>query len=514
MLILVVCLFHFATALALVVLRVTQPNVRYAWLVAVGGAALAFVGSLFWLAQTPFILALPAWQPQTLFPTPVLFSADGISWAPAVAITTLVLSVLLTSTARQILSNSLAWAGTLLLGGMGILAVSASNPLTLLLVWAFLDLTELATQLGSVDGMKNSERVTISFATRALGIGFLLWSYIESFTNGNAASFQFMPSSAGIYLVIAAGLRLGVLPLHLPYASESSLRRGFGTSLRLIGAVSTLGVLGRVGITSPGFTPVLMFLSAMAGIYGGWMWLRAPDELNGRPYWMIGIASLSVTSALSGNPIGAVAWGCAMVLVGGALFLFSAKTTQLSRALLAGAWSISTLPFSLTAGAGSGNLSIFTPLAITAQSLIAAGYIRHALRATGGDSLDGKPGWTKATYTIGIGLLIAVQILLGLIGWEGARQTGNWIQALFAAILTLGLVWGTRRFRILNPVHAHWVTTAGAGVNSFYQWFWSLYRGLARLGQAVTEALEGEGGIMWTLLFLLLFISIIAQGSQ
>jgi predicted permease len=37
---------------------------------------------------------------------------------------------------------------------------------------------------------------------------------------------------------------------------------------------------------------------------------------------------------------------------------------------------------------------------------------------------------------------------------------------------------------------------------------------LARLGLAVTDALEGEGGIMWTLLFLILFISIIVQGIQ
>jgi hypothetical protein len=40
---------------------------------------------------------------------------------------------------------------------------------------------------------------------------------------------------------------------------------------------------------------------------------------------------------------------------------------------------------------------------------------------------------------------------------------------------------------------------------------WILYRALRRISQTATDALEGEGGIMWTLLFLALFISFLAQ---
>lgn len=512
--ILITCLLLFLTALALVILRATQPNARYAWLVASGGAALAAVSVFAWLAFLPFELSFPAWQPQTLFPTPVHFRADGVSWVLAVSITALTLSILLTAVTRPVFTNSLAWAGTLILGSLGILAVTANNPLTLLLMWALLDLTELFTQLSSVDGERGSEQVVISFSTRMLGIGLLLWAYIESFSTGTPLAFQSLPPGADIYLVAAAGLRLGVLPLHLPYTTESSLRRGFGTSLRLIGAISTLGVLGRFQFTAGGFTPVLTFLAVIAALYGGWMWLRAPDELTGRPYWMIGMASLAVLSALGGNPVGAAAWGCAMILAGGALFLSPIRTRRLSRIMLAGAWGLSALPFSLTAGAWLGSFGFAAPFVMLAQAALTAGYIRHALRLGTGESIDDQPAWTRTVYPIGVILLPAIQILLGLIGWDGALQSGNWIFALIASFLTVGLVWASRRFRIFNPVRAHWVSTAGSGVNDLYQWLWSLYRGLARLGQAITNALEGEGGIMWTLLFLVLFISIIAQGIQ
>lgn len=514
MLILVTCLLFFITAMALIVLRITQPEARYAWLVAVGGGLLAFVSVFIWLIKLPVELVLPQWQPSELFPTPVFFRADGISWSFAVSIVTLAFAVLLTAVTRPVFSNSLSWAGTLILGGLGVLATTANNPLTLLMIWALLDLAELITQLSSVNGERNNERAVTSFATRALGIGLLLWSYIGSFAGGVPFTFESMPSSATIFLVIAAGLRLGVLPLHLPYTPDSVLRRGFGTSLRLIGALSTLAVLGRIQIVASGSTSFLMILVAAASIYGGWMWLRAPDELNGRPYWMIGTASLAVLSALSGNPTGAAAWSIALLLVGGALFLSSVYNLWLNRALLIGVWSLSSLSFSLTATTWLGSFGFFTVFVLAAQALLMAGYIRHALRTRDSDSLNDQPGWSRVVYPIGIGLLLVIQFLLGFTGWDGALQIGNPIFALIAAFVAAGLIWGSRRFRIFNPIRAHWVTSAGSGINNIYQWLWSVYRGLARLGLTVTETLEGEGGIMWTLLFLILFVSIIVQGIQ
>jgi hypothetical protein len=406
--------------------------------------------------------------------------------------------------------------GVLMLGAAGILAVTANNPLTLLLVWASLDLTELLIQLRSVEGKANNEKLVVSFSTRAFGLALLLWANIVSAGSGSAFDFQSMSASSGLYLVAAAGLRLGVFPLHLPYSSESIMRRRLGTALRLISAASSMVVLAHTPPESLNsvVTPFLMILALGAALYGGWMWLRAPDELNGRPYWVISLVSLSVISALSGNPTGAIAWGCALILVGGALFLTSVQIQWLNRAMLVGAWSLSALPFSLTASAWLGRLGFFLPFVIAAQALTVAGFIRHALRPAERESLESLPGWARAVYPSGILLLIVFQIVLGFAGWNGALQIGAWLQALIASILTLGLVWATPRFRILNPIRAHWVTSTASRVNSVYQGLWGIYRFLARLSQSIIVTLEGESGIMWTLLFLTVFVALLSQGSR
>ena len=514
MIILISCLLLFVTALILLVLSVTQPNARYTWLAAIGGAMLALASVFLWQAQMPVEFALPAWQPLTLFENPILFRTDTISWPYAVSVSGITLTILLTAVARSSSTNSYAWAGALALGGLGLLAVTANNPFTLLLIWSALDLAEIVTQLRSVDGAAKNEKVVISFSTRVLGTFILLWANIVSVAGGSTFDFQSIAPGAGLYFVIAAGLRLGVLPLHLPYSSESILRRGFGTSLRLIAAASSLVLLAHVpaGSLVSNLTPVLIVLALGAAIYGGWMWLRAPDELTGRPYWIIGMAALSIIATLNGNPSGAIAWGCALILVGGSLFLSSVQYGWLNRILLFGAFSISSLPFSLTASAWLGTLNFFTPFAVAAQALLAAGFVRHALRPGDRSSFDAQESWINRVYPAGIIVPVVLQLVLGLIGWDGARQIGAWLLAVIVSLLTLGLVWATPRFRILNPIRAHWVNPESSNSTGVYNSFWSVYRILERISQAITKSLEGNGGVMWTLLFLVLFISLLTQG--
>jgi hypothetical protein len=97
------------------------------------------------------------------------------------------------------------------------------------------------------------------------------------------------------------------------------------------------------------------------------------------------------------------------------------------------------------------------------------------------------------------------------VGWDGALRVGAWLQALITSTLTVVLVWATPRLRILNPIRAHWVSPAMTGFSSAYSGLWIIYRLLGRISQAITATLEGEGGIMWALLFLAFFIAFLTQ---
>ena len=519
MLIFLTVLFLFTVALVLVLLHWMRPDFRYTWLIAAAGSLASWSSVLAWQFRLPLGFQLPRWEPVSLFLESLSFTADTLTWPFAFSVSTLILAMVLTAVARENFPAPIPWAAALVLGGLGLLAVLADNPLSLLMIWSAIDLVELIAQLRSVDGPQPSERVVIAFSTRIAGTGALLWANMVSISAGTPLNFQNAPPQAGLYLLLAAGLRLGVLPLHLPYASESAIRRGFGSALRLISAASSLILLARIPSISvvSFFTQFLLSFVTLVAIYASWMWLRAPDELTARPFWLIGLASLAMASALRGNPVGAAAWSCSLILSGGALFLSSAHHTWLSRALWIGMWGITALPLSMTAtGWASGAPSFWPvwPFLLLAQALLLAGYLRHTTRPILRVNLETLDRAAFYVYPLGIGILLAAVLLLGFWGWEGALQIGAWFPAILGVLLGALTVWLTPRLRVLTPLRAHWVQPAAAsGMSWFFRGLWGIYRLLGRLSNSFSTILEGDGGVIWTLLFLVLFISLLSQGS-
>ncbi len=518
MLILLPVILMLLTALVLAVLRFARPKFKYPWILASGGATFAFVSMFLWQLHFPQSITLPSWQLVTAFLYVPAWLADGTSWPYALALAALAAAVIWTSVVRSE-SDSLSWAGTLALAAFGILAVAAENPLTLLLAWSAIDLFELITMLRSTEGENQSQAAIIAFAVRLAGTGLVLWADLVSVSAGTSLDFRSIPAGAGIFLLIAAGLRLGVLPLHLPYRKDNTVRRGFGTALRLVSAASSLALLARIPASALNstLTPYLLTLTAIAALYAGWMWLRSSDEILGRPFWILGFASLAVAESLRGNPTGSTGWGVALILCGGLLFLFSARRRSIQWLPFLGLWPLSTLPFSLTGSAWqSGNTIswIFIIPFLPAQALLIAGFLRHALHP-GETSLESQEKWVQIIYPTGLMILLTVAILLGLWGWPGARIIGLWwlsfvvilLAAGFTALATRNLVWMPAG----NP-SSQW--TQIFRLERFYSFLNGLYKLFRLVADVVTSSLEGDGGLLWSFLLLVLILSILSTRGR
>ncbi len=505
MLILIPVLVLTATAPLLALLRWTRARPGVCWWLAVSVVLVAWGSIWSWSGHLPFSLTLATWQP--LFPGALRWLADGYSWPYALALTTLLLGVLLTST-LHVPANLLAWAGMFLLTALGILSVTAENLLTLILIWSALDLAELVTMLHSTPGDRAGEAI-VAFAIRLTGIGLATWAGARTDT---LLDFTNMPAEAGLYLLLAAGLRVGVLPLHLPYQQEPVLRRDFGSVLRLVSAASGLAMLARLssGATFPFTTPLLILL-ALPALYGGYAWLRASDELSGRPFWVLATAALAMVATLRGNPAGATAWGIGLILGGGLLFLYSARHRALIGLPLLSAFGLSGLPFSMLASGWLGKEPLAWPLWVIfllAQSLVFGGYLRHASHV-GESSIESHPRWAQVIYCLGLSVFPVSIGILGLWGWPGSNTVGLW--------------WASSTTLLLAPISL-WLAerlTRGAGVISLwnalpplamlYRWLRGVAGNVERLIVFVSELLEGEAGMLWSFLLLVLLASILTQ---
>ena len=308
--------------------------------------------------------------------------------------------------------------------------------------------------LRSTEGEAQIEGVIIAFAVRLAGTGLVLWANLVSVAAGTPLDFRSVPASAGIYLLIAAGLRLGVLPLHLPYRKENVIRRGLGTALRLVSAASSLALLARIPATAlkSALTPYLLILAAIAALYAGWMWFRVSDEILGRPFWILGLAPLAVAESLRGNPTGSTGWGAALILCGGALPVLGAPEKHPVAAFpgSVGAFNFALFPDCSGLAVNNGTSWLFIIPFLPAQALLMAGFL-PPYTPPWRTSLESQEKWVKAIYPTGLLILIATTVLLGLWGWDGARTVGAWWLAIVVILLAAGFTILSLRILVRIP---------------------------------------------------------------
>jgi hypothetical protein len=506
--------------LLMLAIRLARPRFAYFWLVAAVGALLAWPLVLLARLEMPAWIPLADWRPQELFPVSPALIVDSLSWPYALVLATLVLAVILTDVARAPEADWIAWSACLVITAFGLLAVLAGNPLTLLLAWAAIDLFELVILLLQIVSSKERGRVVTVFFSRVTGIVLLVWAAVVSGSSGVALVFATITPEVSVYLLLAAGLRLGVLPLHPPFLRELPLRRGLGTLLRLVPVAASLILLARtssVGVPAH-LALYFLILAGVAAFFGAASWAMARDELEGRQFWILGMAAISLTAAIRSQPEASVAWGVALLLSGGLLFLNSAHHRYLLLLSILGFLGISTLPIT---PAWEG-VRVYTPLPglfrtviLIAHALLMAGYARHALRPAA--QLGGVERWVWVIYPLGLALMPFAHVVIALWGRPNVTEPAqaqlsliaSW-PAVSALVLAGGMLIFGSRFPDL-PAKAMKVLQQAFSFNWLYNLLWSLYHLFRQWITFINQILEGEGGILWTLLLLTLLLSLLAQ---
>ncbi len=515
MIILFAIILVFITPIAILIAARRQVQTGYLWLMALVSSlavwALAFVARI----NLPLRIILMRWEPAALFSTTPTLLIDEISWVYATALAAFPLAILLTDVIRVDEIDPDAWASSLGIVGLGIVAVMAGNPLTLMLAWMVMDFSETIMLLQRVPTSRQRERVIVSFSVKLFGTMLVLLAALVASAQGVVLTFENIPAFVSGILLLAAGLRLGVLPPHQPFFQEPPLRRGLGTIVRLAPVASSLMLLARVAVVGElvRWEIYLLPLGVLAAVYGGFAWTQAKDELDGRPYWILGMATFSLVSAVRGMPDASMAWGLAAILGGGVIFLTSVRTRHILIFTLLGLVSISGFPFSPSWHGGElhGNVNIlFSLMFILAHALMMAGFFRHAMRPV--QRLEALERWMSIVFPMGTLLLVfthwGIAWFGGLLGVPGPMVSVGWWFGVAASILMGGMVIIARRGFVFQQKI---VSAVGSflSLQWIYRIFWWIFRSLTRLFGAISQILEGEGGFLWAIVVLILLISII-----
>jgi len=401
------------------------------------------------------------------------------------------------------------------MAAVGITAVFASNPTTLICAWTLLDAIELAILLRQVREEEHRQRVVIFFSTNVLGTLMVFAGMIAASAAGAELRFESIPVESQLYLLLAVGLRMGVFPLQAAFIRDARSQRGQATILRLTPVAAGLGLLVHTASVeaSVAMRGVLLASAALAAVYGAIVWARVDTELRGRVFWIISVAGLVFAAAVQSQPGAALSWGLVLIYSGAFLFLASAREKYFLPMGIVGALILSGLPFTPTYA----GMLLYQPFHIflimfpIAHVLLLVGFVRHMLRKT--EPLTGAERWISVIYPVGLALLPLTHIVsaiftpnIPLAGPVSVPGLGGMV--IVGALLALA---GWRAVKIPRDVFLR--------LDQFFslRWLYNLMEWFGKVfGQllaVISTLLEEEGGVLWALVFLIMLVSILSQIS-
>ena len=510
-----------------------NPKVSRSWLIALAGAAISWLAVLILRLYLPTNIHLFSWKPENLYLTQLLLEINYSNWPYAISLTTLCMAVIFTDSTRSFLPSSpKAWANALALTAVNLLALFAGDPITLIFAWVIVDTVEFLSTLPSKQAYHSAARLPTVFGVRALSVLALAAGTVSGWQVQPGFAMSDIPPQAGLFFLLAAGLRLGVLPLNLPFLQSPEEKNGPALLLRLSPVASSLALIARLPITllaeQPTWLALFKVLVTIAALYAAAMWLTGKNQHEARPFWIIALASFSIMCALNGAAPASRAWGTALLLTGGMLFLYEPPIRRIRFLPLLGLLGLIGLPYTLAASGWIGlvgsHFTFSSALMLLAHTMLVLGYLRYTFEITG--TVTGLERHARITYPLGLIVIVQTIVILMLAGWPGSLTVGLW-WASVASLLLAGLVagfyfWqGANISALVQKQNFRFYRlgiTLLKGFQSVFSLQW-LYQALgwfleqaAKIGLTISAIIEGEGGILWSLVFLAILITIFLSG--
>jgi hypothetical protein len=146
------------------------------------------------------------------------------------------------------------------------------------------------------------------------------------------------------------------------------------------------------------------------------------------------------------------------------------------------------------------------------QALLVIGFIRHGLCIHSEGAATER--WIWLVYTIGLAILLLVQFAIGWTGQPAASGLTifEWFASFGVTLLTGLILWLYQR----KP---DWFAKLGSGdlwsrllsLDWAYPWIGRAFGLIERMLRLLNSTLEGRGGLLWALLWLMMLFSLALQ---
>jgi hypothetical protein len=488
------------------------------WSVAAVGSLTAIIVSFVIKNQLPLEVVMRGSATSIFSRIPMTLSLDGIGWAYQTTLLAILGGVLLTAAKRQATSGPTAWLASIGIAVLGLVAVQAGTLSTLLTAWFLIDTLELVFLLVSMKPQHDLGKLATCFVLRYAGILMALIS-LPGINNQTGASSEF-------FMFLSVLLRMGSLPFW-SYWGDISAMTGLGTMMHAVRVLSALTPLARLGadaVPSRWIALVTVYCMLLM-LYCAIRWWGLDSPRDGRVYWITGFSLIAYACVIHGQAAASVPWVVTSMLVGSALFLFTDRTRLYLGLSLANLVALTGLPYTPVSSGWSGLLGAPVDWRSTPFILAIAFFLTGSLKLAIGTPEPERriEGLARFAYPAGMIVLLIMPWLIILNSTNEEPLQDWWAGFLtFALLLVLTIVFRDQVFEgaaFKWPATGFWKTFVKLFEGSLkaiqQDWLITIFNRLTGwlggLTRVITGIMEGDGGVLWVLLLLVLFAALISN---
>lgn len=529
MLVILPIALYILGSLGSMVLHWWKPRFRYGWLISIITALLVVGVTGFWGLRLPLMTKLTSWGVPGFEPLAISLLVDDISWIYSLSLAVLVLAALVTDTVYHDPSSSLTrewsdWPIAIGVAGLAFIPLVAENTFTLLAGWALLDIVEFILRLRRADNLEIHEQSRFFIASRLASLILVIAAGVFLRTESANNAMQDTPATANMLLIAAGGLRVFSIPGILP-SMTSSFRRPLDVLPILTASSSSLMLISRLAYVGiPQRFATLVYLSiALLAVLNGLAWLTGRAKSSAAHLLLGGTVCFAIAAAAGSNSNAALAWGIAALLISGLAYLYIAKTRWTYAVIFLGWIAITSLPLTPTwagVGAYATGLTGAASISVVGLLLIAQAVLLVAVLVSLQQSRPTamvQERWAGISYPVVLLLIPALQWLFFAQNFTTLVQDRSWSELLILSwpsftatglsVFLLGLYRRLEKYEF----------KIAASLQDFlsYGWLREIFR---RLHLAIKDLIifidnlsDGQGGILWTILLLLLIFALLIQ---
>jgi hypothetical protein len=469
------------------------------------------------------------WLPFSSLDFPLKFQLDQSSWQIAFLMASLLLGGVLSSVIDIPNSNaSKSWPACMLVTAIGLLAVSSNDPISLVIAWTILDFFEIVL---ATKNLKSNERKSISnlrLTGRLAGTLIVIWAFAINLQGRKIPGFEILSPQTSVLVLLAVFLRTMSIERDKNQNNENHQQQAHSTIQYLISTAASLCLLIKVPKwpSAGEFLPEIIILLLLFALLNAYRWFRSSEPHIQRQTLTAVIFSAASLGVLTGNSSSTSAWIGLLLADVGFIYLYTLRNKRLLWLGIITCISISGIPFtpfsSIWMGFSSFNLRTLLLAMIIGFTL--AGFIKIILKND--EEWSKKENWIQVIYPFGLSLLIVSQFLIWLKVSPVPFVKGFWPAGLIVAgtAITITVV-SKVASQILRRTNEK-LQSSRINQQAFMilqkvvglKWLAKILESVIHLIQSVTgyfsNILEGEGGLFWSILLLVLILTMLKIGGK